>query len=279
MKGIPVLMWRWYAEASALLGFQGLPMLRMLRAVVVCVLLSAVARAATINVGPSGSGAAYTSIQAAINVAQPGDTVLVAPGTYYENIDFKGKAITVTSSGGAASTIIDGGSAGPAASLKTGEPRTAVLSGFTLLNGTNSSNPGTVLVSDSTPTILNNVIRGGACGDMEVEFAAPLIQGNNISGTLTTGYGCGVDGGAGIALRGDYQSYTPGNQALVPLIIGNTIENNIEGDGGGQEAGQSRSGPLTRLLRTTSFAIMYPPSQPGQRLTPPILRSRLSRRI
>jgi hypothetical protein len=39
----------------------------------------------------------YTSIQAAINDADNGDSVLVAPGTYFENIDFIGKSIVVTS--------------------------------------------------------------------------------------------------------------------------------------------------------------------------------------
>jgi hypothetical protein len=46
---------------------------------------------------------------------------LVAPGTYYENINFMGKAITVTSSAGAAQTIIDGGKKGPVVTFNAAE--------------------------------------------------------------------------------------------------------------------------------------------------------------
>src|SRR3954465_12259198 len=41
--------------------------------------------------------AKFPSIQVAIDSAIPGDTVLVAPGRYYENIRFKGKGIVVAS--------------------------------------------------------------------------------------------------------------------------------------------------------------------------------------
>src|SRR5438132_13793840 len=61
------------------------------------------------------------TIQAAINAASNGDTVLVSPGIYVENINFNGKAITVTSSGGPSVTIIDGGQRGSVVTFFSGE--------------------------------------------------------------------------------------------------------------------------------------------------------------
>lgn len=99
------------------------------------------------------------TIQAAIDVAQNGDTVLVAPGTYYENINFRGKAITVKSSDGPSATIIDGSANGSVVTFNSGESSDAVLSGFTIQNGWSTWGAG-IEISDSSPIILGNTIKG-----------------------------------------------------------------------------------------------------------------------
>jgi len=101
------------------------------------------------------------TIQAAINVAANGDTVLVAPGTYTENINFMGKAIAVTSSGGPANTIIDGSNGDSAVSFVSGETLSSVINGFTIENAGASMYPNTnsdaffmgINVGESSPTI------------------------------------------------------------------------------------------------------------------------------
>ena len=50
----------------------------------------------------------FATIQEAIDAAVDGDCINVEPGTYVENIDFMGKAITVQSTDGEDVTIIDG---------------------------------------------------------------------------------------------------------------------------------------------------------------------------
>jgi hypothetical protein len=89
-----------------------------------------------------------SSIQGAINTALDGDTVLVAPGIYYENINFLGKGILVTSNfifdGDTATisaTILDGSDpanpdSGSVVYFISGEDSNAVITGFTVRNGT-----------------------------------------------------------------------------------------------------------------------------------------------
>ena len=79
------------------------------------------------------------SIQAGIDAAANTDTVLVQPGTYFENINFSGKLITVASlylttadSIYISSTILDGSYTASVVVFESGEDSTAVLNGFSI---------------------------------------------------------------------------------------------------------------------------------------------------
>lgn len=77
----------------------------------------------------------YSTIQEAIYAASSGDTILVAPGTYLENINFTGKDLVVQSEEGPETTVIDGGQSGSVVTFEYGEGAEARLTGFTLTNG------------------------------------------------------------------------------------------------------------------------------------------------
>ncbi len=85
----------------------------------------------------------YQTIQAAIDAAVDGDTVLVAEGTYTgegnRDIDFLGKAITVRSENGPESCIIDCNGTGTEPhrgfNFHSGEDANSIIDGFTVTNG------------------------------------------------------------------------------------------------------------------------------------------------
>jgi parallel beta-helix repeat protein/YD repeat-containing protein len=206
-----------------------------------------------LDVSPSAISAAITihvpadqpTIQAAINAANSGDTVLVADGTYKENINFNGKAITVTSVHGASKTSIDGGGVNTVVLFVTNETATSVLNGFTITNGSagfqapNFGEGGGISVSGSSPTITNNVIRANtACNGagIGVGFGGPLIQKNVISNNVQGGCSGGI-GGGGISVRGASSN---------TRIIGNVIASNSMPSGGGGISLFAAGAPIIR---------------------------------
>jgi parallel beta-helix repeat protein len=222
-------------------------------------LLSAVLPLAVFLIAPTPAHAAllevpadFPTIQAAINAASPGDTVLVSPGIYAENINFQGKAITVTSQKGPKKTIIDGGANDSVATFASGEGPGSTLNGFTLRNGRSGfdtpgfGDGGGIRISSTSPTITGNrIVDNRACAGpgISIKFGSSLIQGNTISRNQQHGCSGGI-GGGGIRIGGSgtarvldnvisdntMTSANGGGIALfsagTPTIQGNTITGN-----------------------------------------------------
>ena len=141
------------------------------------ILFSSIAFGATINVPGD-----QPTIQAGIDAASDGDTVLVADGTYTgegnKNLDFKGKAITVQSENGAESCIIDCENEGRGFYFHTGEGVDSVVSGFTITNGRPTGatlHSGGIYCSSSSPTITNCIISNNLASFLVMVVASIVL--------------------------------------------------------------------------------------------------------
>jgi len=166
----------------------------------------------------------YSTIQEAIANADDGDTILVAPNIYSENIDFHGKAVTVRSIDPydpsiVETTIIDGSLHTPRGSTVTfqsGEGPQSILEGFTIMNGSDENGGGIYCVSSS-----------------------PIITRNRIMDNSVDGHGGGI-----------YCS------SAYPIIVNNIICNNSAGlsEGGGIYCVQSNPEIINNLILENSAA-------------------------
>ncbi|MES2393269.1 MAG: DUF1565 domain-containing protein, partial [Acidobacteriota bacterium] len=158
-------------------------MLTTLRSTFVRALLllsTATASAATLNVGP---GQIYTTIQSAINAAANGDTVLVAPGTYFENLMIDGKEITLRSTAGAATTIIDGAQRGIVLTIEHTTSLATTVDGFTIRNGNSNYTPSDagIYLGEAGATLQNNVFTGNFGYDINATLSSIHATNNQIS--------------------------------------------------------------------------------------------------
>jgi len=142
------------------------------------------------------------SIQAGLDTASAGDTVLVAPGTYKENIVWPSvEGIDLVSEFGPDSTIINANSAGRAIKMAQYLSATTVIDGFTIINGwATGTSPndygGGIYCLNTSPLIRNNIISNNSGysrgGGIYCENSSPYIVGNIIQGNGTSGWGGGV---------------------------------------------------------------------------------------
>ena len=191
------------------------------------------------------------TIQAAIDAAIDHDTVLIAQGEYFENINFSGKNIVVCSNfaltndlNDVISTIINGSTpmhadTGSCVLIVSGEDSTAVLQGFTLTGGTGTrwedehnlnhwyTEGGGILIQYSAPTVKNNIITGNEAI-------------NSSTGITSAGGGAIRSGDGNPHILNNVISYNQGRYGggIVMNYSGAIIKNNIiTGNSGGEDYG------------------------------------------
>lgn len=142
----------------------------------------------------------YSTIQSGIDAAKDGDLVIVSEGTFYENIRYRGKKITVASqfiidgdTSHISRTIIDGSQStdpdsGSVVYFVSGEDTNSVLCGLTITGGT-----GTNSMHGAYSPATNDREGGGIYATSGARIVHNIITQNTISQTTANGaYGGGI---------------------------------------------------------------------------------------
>jgi hypothetical protein len=195
---------------------------------------------------------AYSTIQAGLNAASSGDTVLVAAGTYTENIiwpDVNG--IKLISAGDSSNTIIDGSGTSSVIYMNPSSATidtTTLIQGFKITNGGGVSNGGGMsIIGGSSPLLSNLRVSNNQAdisgGGFYINASSPKIINTSFEENIG-----GVSGGA-ISFWNNSAAKLSGIQVVLnsaiygggfyldnsdPTISSITISNNSsQYDGGG----------------------------------------------
>ena len=163
----------------------------------ILLLLTGISEAAIINVPDD-----HETIQAGIDASEDGDTVLVQPGEYVENINFAGHSIVLGSQflmdsdeDWIGETILDGDESGSVVTIEGGEAAESQLIGFTIQNGSEYYGSGVDVYYSSAVLshlilINNNAARYG--GGIAVRSSVSSISHCKISNNYAEVYGGGI---------------------------------------------------------------------------------------
>ncbi len=196
--------------------------------------------------GNGSSENPFDTIGEAVIAATDGNTVIVSPGTYLENVDFGQKTITIRSTDPndrwvVENTVIDANGEGAGVRFDH-QGEEAVIRGFTITGASESG----IYCYLASPTIQDNIIRGntayrgGGIGCSSYN-SSPMIVGNEIMDNTASSRGGGIYQGDGvirncvIAWNTTTGSYSDGG-GLYDCdgeIINCTIANNESVDDGG----------------------------------------------
>ncbi len=202
--------------------------------------------------------AQYYTIQAALNAAQSGDTVLVQPGTYYENIIWPDEnGIKLISAGDSANTIINGSGFSNVIKINTKIDSFTIIQGFKLTNGNLVHNGGGILINNSSPIIQNcwitgnKAVVGGGIYITSTDSFYTQLKETRIESNSTTSSGAGISVYGNESLLINYSiikgntSYSAGggieyignNLRIFNTIIDSNISLNTTGGGISLEQG------------------------------------------
>ncbi|MBC8147856.1 MAG: right-handed parallel beta-helix repeat-containing protein [Bacteroidetes bacterium] len=173
-------------------------------------LVSGVTRAIVINIPQD-----FNTIQDGIDSSSNGDTILIAPGAYHENINFQGKDIIVGSlfileqdSSYISQTEITGDTASSIVVFENGEDSTSKLIGLTIrdgfgtlldpdIDGTFDDYGGGILCINSSPSLTNlnitgNYINSGGGAAIYLSNSSSLINHVKIYNNTSDNFGGGI---------------------------------------------------------------------------------------